>query len=379
MGKEMTNRHQPVILTEGSYGMAELTKLKQQPLWRIVDIRERQLHDLFEIQHPGNADTADLQNFVATNTGDHPELKGDWIYFPWSGILLHAVSQAEQYQLRTNRNHSLITSAEQERLANAVVAIAGLSVGGGIATGLAYAGTASQLNLADFDLLETPNLNRVQAALAEVGQPKAEITAQRIWEISPYTNLSLFPQGISRDNLASFLGGSSPVNLVFDEIDDFEMKVLIRREAKRMNIPVAMMTALGDSVLIDIERYDTQPDTKVFNGLIGELENEILTNEITEEAKKRYAAQIIGIENVPTRAIESLLEIGQSLVGRPQLGGTVAVEGGLAIFVARQILLANPLASGRYRISFNEIVRLTDENIDSPARREAIGRLMARR
>jgi len=82
---------------------------------------------------------------------------------------------------------------------------------------------------------------------------------------------------------------------------------------------------------------------------------------------------------VPTRAIESLLDMGTKLVGRPQLGGTVTIESGLAAFAVRQLILGAPLASGRYRLDLNAVTQLASECADSPARQDAIKKLMAGR
>lgn len=358
MGHKITP---PTVLRHGHYSATDLEHLKAGKagkVWQTLDILDRQQADLAEIDPIAK-----------------PAPGGDWVYYPWSGLLLHCAPQDIQRRLRTNRNQDLITAAEQQQLQDAAVAIAGLSVGSGIAMALTHSGIGGRLHLADFDLLETPNLNRVQAGLADIGLPKAQITAHRIWAVDPYAQLQLFPDGLSTANLDQFLEG---VAVAFDEIDDFEIKLRLRYQAKQRHTPVVMLTALGDSVLIDVERYDQQPDLPIFNGLIGDLERDILDHPITEADKKRYAAQIIGLNNVPTRAIQSLNQIGHTLVGRPQLGSTVAIEGGLGAYVARQIILGAPLASGRYRLSFADLVGLPDDTAPSSDRDAAIRQLMGR-
>jgi hypothetical protein len=379
----MTKDKQPIILFEGDYDAAALADLRKYPTWQMADILERQLADVFEITHPGLARAPEFEarqrEFVRERLGTHPELVGDWIYLPWSGALLHGVGQKEQFALRTNRNRHLITTEEQDRLASAKVAIAGLSVGGGIAVGLVYAGIAGRMCLADFDVLETPNLNRVRARLADIGAPKAEVVARQIWDVDPYAQLTVFPKGITVADLSAFFGADDPANVVLDEIDDFEMKVRIRHEAKRRRIPVLMLTGLGDSVLLDVERYDLEPELSIFNGLIGQVEDEILSGKMSPADMKRYAAQIVGIDNVPTRAIQSLLDMGSKLVGRPQLGGTVTMESGFAAFAIRQLVLGAPLASGRYRLDLNQVAQLPSECEDGPDRQNAIRQLFGQK
>jgi molybdopterin/thiamine biosynthesis adenylyltransferase len=384
MGNEMKQASTlPIILTAGHYDEIALNKLKTEPIWRTVDIYERQLADVYEIQHPSLVGDASYKQgeaeFIRTQAGKNRNLAGDWVYFPWSGTLLHCVGSTEQLLLRTNRNQNLITSAEQTHLVNAKVAIAGMSVGGGIAVAMAYSGIASTMYLADFDLLETPNLNRVRAGLADIGSLKAEIVAHQIWEIHPSADLHLFLDGIDLANVDQFLGGEQLVDVVFDEIDDFKTKLNLRYASKNRRIPVVMLTALGDSVLVDVERYDLEPELPIFNGLIGDLESQIMDGLVTSDDAKRYAAQLVGLANVPTRAIESLLEMGRTLVGRPQLGSTVTLESAVASFIVSKIILGAPLASGRYRIDLNQLLGLDLETASTPERDRSIAKLLGPR
>jgi len=212
----------------------------------------------------------------------------------------------------------------------------------------------------------------VQARLGEVGLPKLEIVARKIWEIDPAADVQGSDQPITGDTVDEFLGGKNPVNIIFDEVDDFKLKIQLRLAAKRLERPIIMMTALGDSVLIDVERYDTPGHTKIFNGLIGDLDEHILNGEISKDDERRYAAQIVGVQNVPTRALESLTQMGKSLVGRPQLGSTVQAEAALGVFAARKILLGENIRSGRYRVDFNTIVELQSDVVDSARRQSAL-------
>lgn len=380
MGESRAGIEEPVILREGEYTEEDVRKVRERPIWRERDLTRFQLEDLFEMLYPAKKQDADfgsqVHQYVEKRLSGNSELVGDWIYYPWSGLLLHTLGRNEQFRLRTNRNHNLITLDEQHLLTQAHIAVAGLSVGSGMAVALAYAGAAGMLRLADFDSLSTSNLNRVRAGLADVGESKSVITARQIWSIDPYLDLRFYLEGLSEDTLPSFLGAEVPVAVAFDEIDDFLMKVRLRHEARRMRVPVVMFSGLGDSVLIDIERYDLDPDLKIFNGLIGDVEEEILSSEIGETESKRYAAQIVGVQDVPTRALQSLLEIGDSLVGRPQLGSTVMIEGGLAPFVVRQIILGAPLRSGRYRLALDEVMELPDATERSEERSRAIEQLL---
>ena len=110
------------------------------------------------------------------------------------------------------------------------------------------------LKLSEFDTLETTNLNRIRAGLQDIGSPKIEITAQQIYELNPYANLTTYSEGLKKDNLRSFLRGKIKLDLVFEIIDDFEMKILLRKKAKDFGVPVIMLASVHAKVIIDIER-----------------------------------------------------------------------------------------------------------------------------
>lgn len=346
----------PVILREREYSYSDVETLKKtHPITDEIDLYEAQSSEVFDVLFPPlRLDPERKQKFsefLAKRRGE--TATGDWIYFPWNGKLLHTVRETELLLLRTNRNKNLINTEEQKRLSASVVGVVGLSIGNSIATGLAYSGIGRTMKLAEFDDVETTNLNRIRAGLTAVGSPKLQATSEEIYEIDPHIDLVLFPRGLTKENLSGFLGEPAP-HLVFEAIDDFEMKVRLRIAARAAGIPVIMLTNLGDSILIDVERYDLDRTTPIFNGLIGDVPDEILSGPVSEADKQKYAVSIVGKENVPQRAMESLSEIGKTLVGRPQLMSTVAVSGGVATHLARRIILDESLPSGRKLVRFDE-------------------------
>ncbi len=356
MGAEMSIP-KPEILIEG-YTRENLEKFKTgKKIWKVVDIYKSQLVELFEIKFPALKFSPDYKTkfakFLEKYDGD---LKGNWVYFPWNGCLIHMVSEKDFQKLRTNRNQDLITEDEQKKLLKSCVAVCGLSVGGSIAVSLAYSGIG-QLKLTDFDNLSTSNLNRVRAGVHQIGESKSSLVSRQIYEANPYANLIVFDKGLNKNNLQNFLSRQNP-EILFDEIDDFEMKIRLRMEAKKRGIPVLMVTNLGDGFLVDIERYDIDKNIELFNGLLGGIPEEILSKPIGEKEKIKYAIEIVGMENIPTRALQSLLKINKTLVGRPQLGNTVTASSGIAAYLVRKLLLGEDLPSGRHFISFDKLFNL---------------------
>lgn len=358
MGKEM---NRPELFLEGKYSEKNIKDFKDQhPNCQLIDIYKQQLKELFEISYPGSDSSSD-QYGQFMQVKDAPA-KGSWVYFPWSNQLIHILNEPDYFALRTNRNQQLINKDEQQKLQEHTVCILGLSVGNSMAVALAYSAACGKLVLADKDNFSTSNMNRVRVGIADIQQPKLTVTMQQIYEADPYAKLEGYPEGITKDKIAELI--KSGKFILFDEIDDFEIKVQVRLEAKNRKIPVVMLTNLGDNILIDIERYDLSSQTRLFNGLIDHVLDDILSGgQISEEDKIRLARQIVGIDHVPTRALESLQNIGVTLVGRPQLYSTVSVAGGLATYIVRKIGLSEDLPSGRYFISFAELFNLPKSDL----------------
>lgn len=341
---------EPLLLTPAEYQ-------SQKPQLGILfeyDIYALQIEELFEISHPqlviSEKSDQKQQDFIETYSQKYSPV---WCVFPWSRIAVKSVRETDFVTLKSNRNQLLITQEEQAQLMNNTIGMLGLSIGGAMVKALVGSLHTMQMKIADFDELSTSNLNRVMAPIWRVGQTKASMVAQDCYELNPFVNLQVYDKGVNKENIAEFMSG---LDIIFDEIDDFEMKVIVRKLAKEAGKVVVMLTNLGDSILIDIERFDEDPDRPIFHGFIHETAEEILSQPLTEERKKKYAVEIVGREHVPLRAIESLQEIGKTLVGRPQLLSSVQIASGLAPYVIRQIVLHNQ-QSGRYFLNLNDLMK----------------------
>lgn len=350
----------PKILREGEYDKKALVIFKKRAgvNSRLVDIFDQQLKELFGILNPPlRGDSKELARFIRKRYGKDNNLAGDWIFYQWDNLVLHTVTETEYEILLTNRNKILIDQYEQERLSEFTVAIAGLSVGGGIATTLIQSGFSKQIKLSDFDVIETSNLNRLRGGLPDVGSAKIDVLQKQIYFINPYARVIPFHK-LTIKNVDSFVSNKPKPRLIFEEIDDFRMKVVLRQYAKRNKVPVVTLTSLGDSVLFDIERYDIDKSVAIFNGRLKEQELHSLSEgQFTEAQKQKLAISIVGSENVPSKAKQSIGLIGHTLVGRPQLLSTVTVVHGLSTYVVRMIALGKFRESGRYSMKFSELLK----------------------
>lgn len=370
----------PIILVEGQYSEADINYLKNKGIWDFKDIYLSQLTELFEITNPtliGKSDfKKELDSYIAKCSNPNPTLRGNYVYYPWSGLLLHMVSADNLAVLRTNRTNNLITKEEQLKLGNFSAGVAGLSFGNGIALSLVYSGAANMVKIADKDIFETTNLNRVRVGLPSVGEAKTIITSREIYEINPYADIKNYSDGLTDTNLDSFINDPK-LNIVFDVVDNFSMKVKLRLAARKAGVPVVMLTSLEDSVLVDVERFDLDPTLEIFHGLLGEVTEDLLTKEMSEQDKAKYAMAIVGPEHVSYRNLQSLSSIGKTLVSRPHLYGTVSIVCGLAAYITKRIAFGEDMPSMRKHVKFNEVLEISPNREDTPeARNRVLSELM---
>lgn len=274
-----------------------------------------------------------------------PELEPEeqWVFFPWRNSLAPILTAQEFYEERTNRNRNKITAHEQARLSELNIAIVGLSVGHAIALTLTLEGVGGHLRLADPDFLELSNLNRVPTSLLDIGVNKSVSTARRIAEINPYLDVEVFPEGVTEENVFDFIDG---VDIVIEECDSFDIKVIVREACRERGIPVVMETS--DGGILDIERFDLEPDRPFFHGLTGELDAAGLVG-MDRATATPLAAKILEPPHLSARMAASLMEIDHTLSAWPQLGGDVLLGGATVSAAVRRLALGRPLPSGRVR------------------------------
>ncbi|MDO8523938.1 MAG: ThiF family adenylyltransferase [bacterium] len=221
---------------------------------QVIDRYESQLKELFAIDNPPLALSAEFEASFAKHLASLVQKgplseRGIWAYFPWILTLVHILPDKEFQKVRTARNKNLITEKEQKKFYDSTVGIAGLSVGNSVALAITLQGGARHMKLADHDMLELSNLNRIRSGIDSLGVPKVELTARQIYLLNPYAQVELFPEGLTDSNMNNFFDG---LDIIIDEIDNLIIKYRIREEAKKRKIPVLMAADNADSGVIDI-------------------------------------------------------------------------------------------------------------------------------
>ncbi|MGB6182939.1 MAG: Rv1355c family protein [Rhodococcus sp. (in: high G+C Gram-positive bacteria)] len=273
-----------------------------------------------------------------------------WIHYPWRRTLVHVLGPKGFRMLRLDRNRNKITADEQDRMSQLAVGVVGLSVGHAVAHTLALEGLCGELRVADFDDLELSNLNRIPATVLDLGDSKTDIVARRIAELDPYLSVRVENRGITADTVDEFLDG---LDVVVEECDSLDVKVLLREAARRRGIPVIMETS--DRGLLDVERFDLDPDLPLFHGTVGTLSSGALAGLSTRD-KVPHVMSILGASEVSTRFAASMVEVDRTISTWPQLGSDVALGGATVASAVRRIGLGRPLPSGRTRVDVDALL-----------------------
>lgn len=366
---DILEMYKPTILNASKQEIeGQLHYLMQQPCTLVSDTLMHQLTEYLKCTHPKQKFSKEqLLQMAADAIAENPEKYNNWVFYPWSNRLVRLLPEEEFATLRTNRNCYKITPAERDLLATKKIGVVGLSVGQSIALTLAMERSFGELRLADFDTLDLSNLNRIRAGVHNLGLNKAIITAREIYEIDPYLNVVCFTEGLTEDNIEEYFTANGNLDILIDECDGLDIKILARHKAKSMKIPVFMDTS--DRGMVDIERFDLEPDRPILHGLVGEL-NPAKIKGLTNEQKIPYILPMIGYESISTRLKASMMEIDETITTWPQLASSVVMGGGVGADITRKILLGQSTVSGRFYVDMDDIIpepaNTTKQNFTNP-------------
>ena len=354
---QSNNIHKPLFFR--IYLNSDLHKLNElllTPGIIVVDFIEDQLKELIKYKKPSvKFTTDDVKDEIIKHIGKFSLYEyGVWVYYPWTNRLVHILDEKEFVDVRTSRNQYKITPEEKEILSQKIIGIIGLSVGQSVSVTIAMERTCGEIRLADFDLLELTNLNRIRTGIHNLGLAKVYSVAREISEIDPFLKVVCFPEGLVESNMDDFFLKDGKLDLLIEESDGFDIKILSRYKARELKIPVIMEAS--DRCTVDVERFDLEPERPILHGLIEHLDINTLKQLKTTEEKIPYMLDVLGIETSSLRLKASMLEIEQSINTWPQLASAVTMGGGIATDVSRRLLLNQFTDSGRYHLDIEELI-----------------------
>ncbi|NMN95300.1 Rv1355c family protein [Antrihabitans stalactiti] len=329
--------------------MAFLDELRADPHVEFVDTRAEQRRGLTELTPPPTDD------LLAEDSR--------WVYYSWRRTCVGILGPKSFRRLRLDRNRNKITTEEQDHFGTLTIGVIGLSVGHAIAHTLALEGLCGELRLADFDEIELSNLNRIPGTLLDLGVNKAVVVARRIAELDPYLSVIVDQRGITRESIDEFSDG---LDIMIEECDSLDIKVLARDAASARGIPILMETS--DRGLLDVERYDLDPTLPYFNGLLGTDFDFASFADMSPEDKVPHVFRILPPSQLSDRMVSSMLEVGKTVSTWPQLGGDVALGGASVAAAVRRIGRGEPLPSGRTSIDLSAALDAIDSGTGDESR-----------
>lgn len=347
------NCHAPVISSiQSEADLNAFNQFLSTQKCTVIDEIMHQAKELVKLKNPAKKlSEEDYTTLISQYFGQKPTVYwGVWCYYPWSNRMVHCLDEADFITVRTNRNKHKITDEEQQLLSTKSIGIIGLSVGQSIALTCAMERSCGTLKLADFDTIDLSNLNRLRAGIHQLNLPKAVVAAREIAEMDPYLNVEIHTEGITPNNIDSFMNGLS---VLVEVCDDLPTKINSRRVARKMGIAVVMDT--NDRGMIDIERYDLNRELPLFHGLVSEMQLEALP-QLSASEKLGIMMQMVSFENTSERLKFSMGEIGKSITTWPQLASSIMLGAGATVDVCRRILLNEPVRSGRYYVDLYSLI-----------------------
>ena len=330
--------------------------LLSTPGIQVYDYLTDQLKELIKCKNPDKKFNPESMNEAIRNhiQLENEENYGLWVYYPWSNRLVHLLDENEFIEVRTSRNQNKITKTERDILSRKKIGVIGLSVGQSVSVTLAMERVCGELRLADFDTLELTNLNRIRTGLHNLGLPKVYAVAREIAEIDPFIRVICYPEGLLESNMDDFFCKDGKLDLLIEESDGFDIKILSRYKARALKIPVIMEAS--DRCMVDVERFDLEPERPILHGLVEHLDIQKLKSLKSNEEKIPYMMDVLGMETASVRLKASMLEIEQTINTWPQLASAVTMGGGVTTDISRRLLLNLYTGSGRFHIDLEELV-----------------------
>lgn len=164
------------------------------------------------------------------------------------------------YSEMTTRNIGFISDAEQQRLKDGAVFVAGVGGMGGAAVQMLVRAGVGKIAIADLDTFETSNLNRQLFAFTDtVDRPKAEVTAEGLKRINPQLDLTVLGAEWT-DKLDELCAEYS---VIINGCDDIPATAQLYRKAKQHGATVIDAYASPLPSVIVVRPTDPRPEERL--------------------------------------------------------------------------------------------------------------------
>ncbi len=169
-------------------------------------------------------------------------------------------------KLLTDPDAKMTWAEIRQTLEAAVVGFVGVSVGGNLLEGWLREARPRRVKVADPDWVEVTNMKRGErmslrhavaprSARFDPANPydvprlaKAEYIAYEQQLVDPYLEVDVYQEGINRANLERFFSGGDgepPIDILVEEMDNLDLKILVRQVAREHGVDVVMLSDFG--------------------------------------------------------------------------------------------------------------------------------------
>ena len=298
--------------------------------------------------------------------------RGVWVYYPKNNDL---VKFAPEYWHRTAlvmRNSTLLRDQQmklswleiRKKFESTVISIAGCSVGSNIAYAIAGDIRPKHMKIADYKQYNISNANRARIHYSEFGENKARVVAENIHSNDPFMGISVFDEGINKNNVHDFIMGNKrakdpPSDVIIEEVDDPDVKILIREIARENRIPVIMGTDIGSVAQIDLSVFHKNENLPLTTCGMSDMDlyqkRDLWKADLASRDKfLDFAFALVGKNYEMSPEFANIVNKSEPdlFAGTPQLGSTAMIVGGLVAEITARLILGFALPE---RMIFNKI------------------------
>lgn len=260
------------------------------------------------------------------------------------------------YREFTLRNSGFIAEEDQQRLRQARILVAGCgSTGGSVIEPLVRSG-AEQLILVDNGRYDLNNINRQNMTVADVDRPKVEVHAERARAINPHVQLTLYPGGISPDNVHELVANA---DIVIDAIDvtgraGLEMKYLLHRACHAAR--KAVITGYDMAATQYIPVFDYRDGERAV------LDDLITPEQVACDEPMQVCARMVPVDCIPVEMYEELVRQLHGKDFTSQLAIAANLFGLMTTALVIELLADRPVKR-HYHVDVWDMIRVRDRAV----------------
>ena len=182
--------------------------------------------------------------------------------------------------------------------------------------------------LVDSDKISLTNVNRqIHATLKTVGRSKVEVMKERMLEINPECDITIYEEFYLPDNHSDII--TDDISYIVDAIDTISSKIDIICKAKELNIPI--ISAMGAGNKLDPTRFEVTDIYKTSVCPLAKVMRKELRNRGVSSLKVVYSKE------EPIKIID--YSICENEIGNKRIPGSVSfVPSAMGLIIASEVV-----------------------------------------